>query len=360
MQDISQHTPMIQQYLKIKSQYPDTLLFYRMGDFYELFFDDATKAAKLLEITLTARGKSNGDPIPMAGVPYHAAENYIAKIVKRGLSIAICEQTGDPNASKGPVERQVTRIITPATVSEEAFLDTNQDSILVSIFEKNDKYHLAYTSYTQGKIYLLEKINNLTQLKNEVLKLAPKEIVTNTNELAEQDIFQQPTKVLEQWYFSNFEAKKHITNSLDASLASNVLSKYKPEQITTVGSILAYLATTLKDTPKHITDIRYNKDEQILNVDINSRINLELDNGSKSSLLNIIDKCKTNLGNRLLRRYFKNPTKDLSKISKRHSVINTIQVDHHFLKLQATLSYIGDLERIISRVALGTVNPKDY
>ena len=136
MQDTSNHTPMIQQYLKIKSQYQDILLFYRMGDFYELFFDDAKKAAELLDITLTARGKSNGESIPMAGVPYHAAEAYIAKIVKKGLSIAICEQTGDPNTSKGLVERQVTRIITPATVSEEAFLDSNQDSILVSIFVK--------------------------------------------------------------------------------------------------------------------------------------------------------------------------------------------------------------------------------
>lgn len=180
MQDISHHTPMIQQYLKIKAQYQDILLFYRMGDFYELFFDDATKAADLLDITLTARGKSNGDPIPMAGVPYHAAESYIAKIVKKGLSIAICEQIGDPNSSKGPVERQVVRIITPATVSEEAFLDTNTDSILLSIFVKNDKYHLAYTSYTQGKIYLSNKISNLIELKNEVLKLSPQEIITNS------------------------------------------------------------------------------------------------------------------------------------------------------------------------------------
>lgn len=136
MQEVSNHTPMIQQYLKIKSQYPDILLFYRMGDFYELFFDDAKNAAELLDITLTARGKSNGESIPMAGVPYHAAEGYIAKIVKKGLSVAICEQIGDPSISKGPVERQVTRIITPATVSEEAFLDSNQDSILVSIYEK--------------------------------------------------------------------------------------------------------------------------------------------------------------------------------------------------------------------------------
>ncbi|MED7788210.1 DNA mismatch repair protein MutS [Francisella sp. 19X1-34] len=359
MQDISHHTPMIQQYLKIKAQYQDILLFYRMGDFYELFFDDAKKAANLLDITLTARGKSNGDPIPMAGVPYHAAESYIAKIVKKGLSIAICEQTGDPNTSKGPVERDVVRIITPATVSEEAFLDTNADSILLSIYVKNDKYHLAYTSYTQGKIYLLNKINNLIELKNEALKLSPQEIITNSQELKEQDIFEKPLKVLEEWFFSGFEAKKHISDSLDISLATNVLKQYKTEQIVTIGAILGYLATTLKDTPRHITDISFNEDEQILNIDINSRINLELDNNSKSSLLNIIDKCKTSLGSRLLRRYFKNPTKNLDKIHLRHNIIDNFKEDHHFLKLQEVLSYINDIERIISRVALGTVKPKD-
>ncbi|ASG67480.1 DNA mismatch repair protein MutS [Francisella halioticida] len=359
MQDISHHTPMIQQYLKIKAQYQDILLFYRMGDFYELFFDDAKKAADLLDITLTARGKSNGDPIPMAGVPYHAAESYIAKIVKKGLSIAICEQIGDPNTSKGPVERQVVRIITPATVSEEAFLDTNTDSILLSIFVKKDKYHLAYTSYTQGKIYLLNKINNLTELKNEVLKLSPQEIITNSLELKQQNIFQKPIKVLEEWFFSSFEARKHITDSLDINLTANVLKQYKTEQTISIGSILGYLATTLKDAPRHITDISFNEDEQILNIDINSRINLELDNTSKSGLLNIIDKCKTSLGSRLLKRYFKNPTKNLDKIYLRHNIINSFKENHHFLKLQEVLSYINDVERIISRVALGTVKPKD-
>ena len=359
MKDISHHTPMIQQYLKIKSQYQDILLFYRMGDFYELFFDDATQAANLLDITLTARGKSNGDPIPMAGIPYHAAESYIAKIVKKGLSIAICEQTGDPATSKGPVERQVTRIITPATVSEEAFLNTNEDSILLSVFEKNSKFHLAYTSYTQGKIYLLKTIKDTTELKNEISKLAPKEIITNSRELAEKKLFEQSTKILEEWYYSHYEAKKHISNSLDISLATNIIKQNKTEHLVAIGSILAYLANTLKDTPRHITDISFDEDEQVLNIDINSRVNLELDNNSKSSLLNIIDKCKTSLGSRLLKRYFKNPTKDLAKISARHSAINSLRQNHYFLKLQDTLSYINDIERIISRVALGTVKPKD-
>ena len=290
MQDTSNHTPMIQQYLKIKSQYQDILLFYRMGDFYELFFDDAKKAAELLDITLTARGKSNGESIPMAGVPYHAAEAYIAKIVKKGLSIAICEQTGDPNTSKGPIERQVTRIITPATVSEEAFLDSNQDNILVNIFVKKNKYNLAYTNYTQGKIYLLKTLTSLNELKNAVLKLSPQEIITNSRELAQQNPFKRPIKALEKWYYGNFEAKKYINNSFDTNIANNILNLYKSEQLTTIGSILSYLANILKDTPRHITDISYEQEQDILNIDINSRINLGADNNSKSSLLGIISK----------------------------------------------------------------------
>ncbi|AXA34228.1 DNA mismatch repair protein MutS [Francisella adeliensis] len=359
MKDISSHTPMIQQFLKIKAQYPDIMLFYRMGDFYELFFDDAIKAAEILEITLTARGKSNGEPIPMAGVPYHAAENYIAKMVKKGLSIAICEQIGNPATSKGPVERGVTRIITPATVSEEAFLSTKEDSILLSIFVKNNKYHLAYTSYTQGKIFLYKTLTNTTELKNEIAKLNPKEIVTNSQDLSQDKSFETTISYLEEWYYSNFEAKKHINNSLDITLAKSTLEKYKPDQITVIGSIIAYLAYTLKQLPSHITAIESSDNESILNLDHNSRTNLEIDSNSKASLINIIDKCKTSLGSRLLRRYFKSPTKNLDKISTRHAIINAFTKAHTFQKTQETLSYINDIERIISRVALGTVKPKD-
>ncbi|MFT4693309.1 MAG: DNA mismatch repair protein MutS [Francisella sp.] len=359
MQDISHHTPMIQQFLKIKAQYPNILLFYRMGDFYELFFDDAIKAADLLEITLTARGKSNGDPIPMAGVPYHAAEGYIAKIVKRGLSVAICEQTGAVGESKGPVKRQVTRIITPATVSEEAFLDSKEDSILLSIFVKNGKYHLAYTSYTQGKIYLHKTISNLAELKSEISKLAPKEVITNSQELSENKDLGISIGYLEEWYYSSSDAKRNITNSLDIALANSVLQNNKSEQITVIGSIIAYLSHTLKKLPSHITAISFIENESVLNIDSNSRSNLEIDSNSKSSLIGIIDKCKTSLGSRLLRRYFKNPTKDLEKIATHHAVIEAFSENHNFLKTQETLSYISDIERIISRVALGTVKPKD-
>ncbi|AJC48708.1 DNA mismatch repair protein MutS [Allofrancisella guangzhouensis] len=356
---MSNHTPMIQQYLKIKSQYPNILLFYRMGDFYELFFDDAKEAASLLEITLTARGKSSGEPIPMAGVPYHAAEGYIAKIIKKGLSVAICEQIGDPATSKGPVERQVTRIITPATVSEEAFLDTNQDNLLLSIFVKNGKFYVAYTNYTQGKVYLLKTLNNLLELKNEVLRLSPKEIITNCNNLSIDNPFKISTKLLQEWYYSSYEAKKQINNTLDISLATTVLQNNKTEQLIAIGSILAYLTDILKQPPKHITDISSEEDNQILKIDVNSRNNLEIDNNSKSSLINIIDNCKTSLGSRLIKRYFKNPIKNLDKIAICHNVINALKDKQSFSKIQETLRYVSDIERIISRVALNTVKPKD-
>ncbi|MBK2026802.1 DNA mismatch repair protein MutS [Allofrancisella guangzhouensis] len=359
MLGMSNHTPMIQQYLKIKSQYPNILLFYRMGDFYELFFDDAKEAASLLEITLTARGKSSGEPIPMAGVPYHAAEGYIAKIIKKGLSVAICEQIGDPATSKGPVERQVTRIITPATVSEEAFLDTNQDNLLLSIFVKNGKFYVAYTNYTQGKVYLLKTLNNLLELKNEVLRLSPKEIITNCNNLSIDNPFKISTKLLQEWYYSSYEAKKQINNTLDISLATTVLQNNKTEQLIAIGSILAYLTDILKQPPKHITDISSEEDNQILKIDVNSRNNLEIDNNSKSSLINIIDNCKTSLGSRLIKRYFKNPIKNLDKIAICHNVINALKDKQSFSKIQETLRYVSDIERIISRVALNTVKPKD-
>ena len=357
--DTNKHTPMIQQYLKIKCQYPDILLFYRMGDFYELFFEDAEKAAPLLGITLTSRGKSDTKSLPMAGIPYHAAEGYIAKIVNRGLSVAICEQMSGPTESKAPIERQVTRIITPATVSEDAFLDSDQDNILVSIFVKNNKYNLAYTSHTQGKIYILKKIDTLASLKNQISKLSPKEIITNCSELADDNNFNIETTFLQEWFFSSYEAKKNIQSCLNSSLVDKTNKLIKPEQKIALGAILAYLKDTLKSELSHINNVIFNEQEVSLNIDTNSRINLEIDSKSKVSLINIINKCKTSIGSRLLRTYFNNPTKNLETIAFRHSVIDSFIKGHSYTKTQDTLSYINDIERIISRAALGTLKPTD-
>ena len=174
--DLSQHTPMMQQYLKIKAEHPDILLFYRMGDFYELFYDDAKRAAELLDISLTARGKSGGNAIPMAGVPYHAVENYLARLVKMGQSVAICEQVGDPATSKGPVDRKVQRIVTPGTVSDEALLEDKQDSLLCAVFEHKEKFGFASLDITSGR-FIVSELENIEALSAELQRNRPAELL---------------------------------------------------------------------------------------------------------------------------------------------------------------------------------------
>ena len=191
---IATHTPMMQQYLRIKANYPDTFLFYRMGDFYELFFDDAEKIARLLNITLTARGQSSGKPIPMAGVPFHAAESYIAKVLRHGFSIAICEQIGDPKTSIGPVERQVVRLLTPGTVSDAAFLEENQDNLLVALNAEQKRYGLAILDMASGRFILLE-VEGEDALQSELERLHPAELLIN-----------------ETWDAPNIFAKNQIKN----------------------------------------------------------------------------------------------------------------------------------------------------
>src|SRR5690349_9161984 len=176
--DLSSHTPMMQQYWRLKNQHPDQLMFYRMGDFYEIFYEDAKKAAKLLDITLTARGQSAGQAIPMCGIPYHAAEGYLAKLVKAGESVVICEQVGDPATSKGPVDRQVTRIVTPGTVSDEALLDERKENLLVSVYGENEHFGLAYLDITNGRFIVLE-VNNHSELMAELARLKPAEILVS-------------------------------------------------------------------------------------------------------------------------------------------------------------------------------------
>jgi DNA mismatch repair protein MutS len=175
-ENLTSHTPMMQQYLRIKSNYPDMLMFYRMGDFYELFFDDAHKAARLLNITLTHRGQSSGKPIPMAGVPYHAAEAYLAKLVKQGESVVICEQIGDPATSKGPVARKVTRILTPGTVSDEALLDERHNNILAAVYQRDDHYGIATLEIASGRFHLCQ-VEGHTELINELARVHPAELL---------------------------------------------------------------------------------------------------------------------------------------------------------------------------------------
>ncbi|MDT8311592.1 MAG: DNA mismatch repair protein MutS, partial [Methylophaga sp.] len=209
MKNVSNHTPMMQQYLRIKAEHPDILLFYRMGDFYELFFDDAHKAAELLDITLTARGNSNGAPIPMAGVPYHAADGYLARLLKSGVSVAICEQIGDPATSKGPVERKVVRVLTPGTLTDDALLDKQHDNLLLAISKGKSGFGLAAADLSSGRFWLTE-LTDETALQAELVRLKPAEILADESLRAQLKLYEKQWRLVPEWHFDLDAARRRL------------------------------------------------------------------------------------------------------------------------------------------------------
>ncbi|MBK2124634.1 DNA mismatch repair protein MutS [Fangia hongkongensis] len=360
----TQHTPMMQQYLSIKSEYPNTLVFYRMGDFYELFYEDAHKAAKLLDISLTTRGKSNGEPIAMAGVPYHAAENYLAKLVKQGLSVAICEQVGEVS-NKGPVAREVVRVITPGTVSEESFLDSSESNVILSVLQTAKKTALAYLNYTQGEIKLITLNERKSTLNDELIRLKAKEVLIDESQLEQLQSFALENAISlvprGEWEFQLMPSKKLI-NEVFGQQSEEALKAY-PLAVCAAGALINYIIETQKSIPSHLSSIAIEKTDTLLNIDIASRKNLELDHAitgnHKRTLLSVMDHCKSALGKRLLREWFKEPTTAMNVITTRQSIISTLVESNAIEHIQSTLSYIQDIERISSRIALGTAKPKD-
>ena len=244
---ISSHTPMMRQYLAIKSEYPDLLVFYRMGDFYELFFSDAEKAAKLLNITLTARGQSGGNPIAMAGVPYHAAEGYLAKLVKLGESVVICEQTGDPATSKGPVERQVTRIITPGTITDEALLDAKQDNMLMVIHEHDDNYGLAWFDISSGA-FLIQECSDIETLHAEIERIQAVEIIISESSLLDQQLESHGIKRRPAWEFEYSTAISQLTQQFNVKDLNGFGVNHLPYGITAAGAMLQYIKFTQRES----------------------------------------------------------------------------------------------------------------
>ncbi|GGF94292.1 MULTISPECIES: DNA mismatch repair protein MutS [Cysteiniphilum] len=361
----STHTPMMQQYLTIKSQYPETLLFYRMGDFYELFYDDAHKAAKLLDISLTTRGKSNGEPIAMAGVPYHAAENYLSRLVKQGLSVAICEQVGDVT-NKGPVAREVVRVITPATVAEESFTDSHDSNILMAVFENKTRIGIAYLEFTQGELKVLEIKREDNTLHDQVHRLKAKELLTceSSSDEIQPNLRNEQISIQKrpEWEFQLMGAKKLIQQYFGQNALTDELNK-KPLAVSAAGALLNYLENTQKATPKHLHNITIESNENLLNIDASSRRNLELETSlsgkGNHTLFAIINKCQTALGNRLLKQWFKSPTKDHHILNSRQDAIQDLIQQSAIDGIQELLKQTQDIERIASRIALNSAKPKD-
>ena len=367
MVDVSQHTPMMQQYLKVKMEHQHALLFYRMGDFYELFFDDARKAAKLLGITLTHRGKTNGEPIPMAGVPYHAADGYLARLVKAGQTVAICEQVGEVTG-KGPVERKVVRIITPGTITDDALLGSYQSSNLVALCIQQNKIGLALLDLSASIFKVQEHEFKTEQLAIELSRLMPSEIVVD-EDLVDQNILEQIKKQLDcpitkrpNVDFNLNNAQKTLCDQFAVATLSGFGIDHFPLAKASAAALIHYAKETQKTALPHIRSIQLEQSSDFIALDPITRRNLEIidplfEHGT--SLFNLINDCQTAMGGRLLSRTLMQPIRDTALLDARLDATEQLLTGYHESPVRLVLKEIGDIERVLSRVALGSARPRD-
>ena len=359
----SAHTPMMQQYLKVKAEHQDELLFYRMGDFYELFYSDAEKAAKLLDITLTARGKSGGNPIPMCGVPYHAADRYLAKLVEHGVSVAICEQIGDPATSKGPVERKVVKLITPGTLSDEALLKETQDRLLSALYFDGNKYGLASLDLSAGHFSILEAEDENT-LINELERINPAELLISESSHWIQTIATRTgIRKRPDWDFDLDSAIRSLKQQFQTDTLNGFGCQGLTSALSAAGCLLHYAKETQFSELPHCQGLRVEQNNDSLILDSISRRNLEIDsnlNGGKENTLSaVLDHCSTSMGSRLLKRWLHRPIRDIQQLQLRQQAISSLINNYHYESIQALLAQVGDLERIVARIGLRSARPRD-
>ena len=354
---------MMQQYLRIKAEHPNDIMFYRMGDFYELFFEDAKQASQLLDITLTARGKANGNPIPMCGVPYHAVEGYLAKLVKQGLSVAICEQIGDPQTSKGPVERKVMRVLTPGTLTDEALLDDRSDSLLASINCQDDQFGIATLDMSSGQFQLMQVTSN-EELHSELQRLNPVEILIS-EQLTDLDFINNRSGVRRRgpWEFELDNAHRTLNKHFGTKDLAGFGCNHLPVGIGAAGCLLQYARDTQRGALPHIRSLTAeNRDDSVM-LDAATRRNLELDTnlsgGIENTLLAVLDNTATTMASRLLRRWLNRPLQHLPTLQARQDSIAELQSNYLHETLHSLLKQVGDMERILTRVALRSARPRD-
>ncbi|UVE16658.1 DNA mismatch repair protein MutS [Pseudomonas sp. LS44] len=363
MSDLSAHTPMMQQYWKLKNQHPDQLMFYRMGDFYEIFYEDAKKAAALLDITLTARGQSAGQAIPMCGIPYHAAEGYLAKLVKLGESVVICEQIGDPATSKGPVDRQVVRIITPGTVSDEALLDERRDNLLAAVLGDERLFGLASLDITSGR-FSVQELSGWENLLAELERLNPAELLIPDD--WPQGLPAEKRRGVRRrapWDFERDSGRK----SLCQQFATQDLKGFGCENLSlaigAAGCLLGYAKETQRTALPHLRSLRHERIDDTVILDGASRRNLELDTnlagGRDNTLQSVMDRCQTAMGSRLLTRWLNRPLRQREVLEARQQAISCVLERYRFEIIQPQLKEIGDIERILARIGLRNARPRD-
>ena len=353
-------SPMMQQYLNIKADHADKLVFYRMGDFYELFLDDAVEAAKLLDITLTTRGQMNGEPIKMAGVPFHAAEQYLARLVKMGKSVAICEQVGEVGASKGPVERKVVRIVTPGTLTDSAFLEDKETNRIVAVCAGKKQIGLAWASLQSGEFKA--EITDAAKLNDELARLQAAEILLPDGKNAPALQAGNVTR-LNHWQFAADTAAKMLTDyfgSQDLRGFGLDLDEHA-EAVGAAGALLNYIRLTQNHLPQHLDGLSLESESQYIGMDAATRRNLEITQtltGKKSpTLFSVLDDCTTHMGSRLLALWLHHPLRTRTHIQARQQAVMELQ--NHYADLQACLKNIADIERIAARIAVGNARPRD-
>ncbi|TCS36079.1 DNA mismatch repair protein MutS [Paucimonas lemoignei] len=373
------HTPMMQQFLRIKASHPNTLLFYRMGDFYELFFDDAEKAARLLGITLTQRGNSNGLPVKMAGVPFHSCEQYLARLIKQGESVAICEQIGDPATSKGPVERKVIRVVTPGTLTDADLLPEKSERPLMALCQLTQRKQvtvgLAWLSLASGALKMMEfsceqKVLD-ARLRQELERIGPAEVLVADD--AQDELFPANGAIpaartgVPAWHFDQTAGRKALLDQLEVGTLAGFDAEHLGVAIGAAGALLRYAQSTQGRGLHHVRSLAVESESEFIGLDAATRRNLELTetlrgqdgSGSAPTLFSTLDHCRTSMGSRLLRYWTHHARRDQQVARARHAAINALMRNDACSGLASALAAIPDIERITTRVALLSARPRD-
>jgi DNA mismatch repair protein MutS len=353
---------MMQQYLAIKAEHPEGLLFYRMGDFYELFYDDARRASKLIDIALTQRGKSGGQPIPMAGVPAHSVDGYLAKLLRLGESVAICEQIGDPAASKGPVAREVVRVVTPGTLTDEALLDDKEIRLLAAL-HAGDGLGLAWLDLAGGRMWLTE-LADMAALAAELERLRPAELLVGEDrELPQWLQNRSGLRARPPWHFDADSGARLLADQFGTLNLQGFDAEDVPAAVAAAACLLQYVKDTQRAQVPHIRSLTRERHDEAVILDAQTRRNLEIDTslGAKSdyTLAGLMDRCATPMGSRLLRQWLNRPIRDRATLKRRQLAIETVLLKRAGNELTSHLQAIGDLERILARLALRSSRPRD-
>mgnify|MGYP001824367809 CR=1 FL=1 len=353
----------MQQYLRIKAEHPDILLLFRMGDFYEVFYEDARRAAELLDITLTSRGTSAGEPIPMAGIPYHALDGYLVKLIRKGESAAICEQVSEPTAGKGIVDRKVVRIVTPGTVTDEALLSGRQDNLLAAAARTGKSWALAWMDLSSGR-FLVRLLGAQDDLETQLERLLPTELLVSEDAgWADSFSAHRGLRKRAPWHFDRESAYHLLTEQFGTHDLAGFGIEEEPAAISAAGALLQYAQETQRTALPHLRAIQMENPQGHLHLDAVTRRNLELlhhpEGRSEHTLAGIMDSTATPMGGRLLRRWIAEPIRDLERLQARHNSIGALLETRLHEPLRSLLGSVGDIERILARVALGSARPRD-